>query len=184
MIAVNLQEIKVGSTYYYKGKIINMKVDDVCLPDGQLAKREEVEHPGGCAVAALTGNNELLMVRQYRYAYQQTVLEIPAGKLEAGEKPFETMKRELLEETGCTANEFAYLGCCYPTPGYTNEKLHIWACRISGTGTQHLDPGEYLEVVKMPLEQAVEMVMSNEIRDAKTQIGVLKTAMLVKEEKL
>jgi ADP-ribose pyrophosphatase len=181
---MNLRETKVNSTYYYKGKIINMKVDDVRLPDGQLAKREEVEHPGGCAIAALDQDNQLYFVRQFRYAYDETILEIPAGKLEHGEDPFEAMKRELREETGCLAEDFVYLGCCYPTPGYTNELLRIWACRVSGRTEQALDPDEFLEVERIPLEKALEMVMSNEIPDAKSQIGVLKTAMLVKEGKL
>lgn len=181
---MDLKEVKVGGTYYYKGHIINMKVDEVRLPDGQLAQREEVEHPGGCAIAALTPENELFFVRQFRYAYNETILELPAGKLEPGEDPFAAMKRELQEETGCLANEFAYLGCCYPTPGYTNELLRIWACRVSSSVSQNLDPDEFLEVEKIPLDQAVEMVMSNELPDAKTQIGVLKTAMLVKEGKL
>lgn len=181
---MDLREVKVDSTYYYKGKVINMKVDDVRLPDGQLAKREEVEHPGGCAIAALTPEDELLFVRQFRYAYDEVVLELPAGKLEKGEDPFEAMKRELREETGCVANNFTYLGCCYPTPGYTNELLRIWACRTSAIVGQDLDPDEFLEVERIPLDQALEMVMDNELPDAKTQIGVLKAALLVKEGKI
>ncbi|MCC8076565.1 MAG: NUDIX hydrolase [Clostridiales bacterium] len=181
---MELKETKVESTYYYKGKIINMKVDDVRLPDGQLAKREEVEHPGGCAIAALTPENELLLVRQFRYAYQEEILEIPAGKLEKGEDPFAAMKRELEEETGCVSNTFIYLGTCYPTPGYTNELLRIWACRVTTNIGQHLDADEFLEVERIPLDKAVEMVMNNELPDAKTQIGILKTANLVREGKL
>lgn len=181
---MNLREEKVSSTYYYKGKIINMKVDDVCLPNGELAKREEVEHPGGCSIAALTENNELFFVRQFRYAYDEEVLELPAGKLEKGEDPFEAMKRELREETGCLAEEFVSLGTAYPTPGYTNELLRIWACRVSDHTAQDLDSDEFLEVVRIPLDKAVEMVMNNELPDAKTQIGILKTALLVKEGKL
>lgn len=181
---MNLREEKVSSTYYYKGKIINMKVDDVRLPNGELAKREEVEHPGGCSIAALTENKELFFVRQFRYAYDEEVLELPAGKLEKGEDPFEAMKRELREETGCLAEEFVSLGTAYPTPGYTNELLRIWACRVSDHTAQDLDSDEFLEVVRIPLDKAVEMVMNNELPDAKTQIGILKTALLVKEGKL
>lgn len=181
---MNLREEKVSSTYYYQGKIINMKVDDVRLPDGQLAKREEVEHPGGCSIVALTPNNEVFFVRQFRYAYDEVILEIPAGKLEKGEDPFEAMKRELREETGCLAEDFVYLGTCYPTPGYTNELLRIWACRVSENTAQDLDPDEFLEVEKLPLDKAVELVMSNQLPDAKSQIGILKAAVLVKEGKL
>jgi ADP-ribose pyrophosphatase len=181
---VNLREEKVSSTYYYKGAVINMKVDDVRLSDGTIAKREEVEHPGGCSIVALTKNNEVYFVRQFRYAYDEEILEIPAGKLESGENPYDAMKRELREETGCLAEEFVYLGTAYPTPGYTNELLRIWACRVTGSTQQALDPGEFLEVEKIPLERALEMVMNNELPDAKTQIGILKTANLVKEGKL
>lgn len=181
---MNLREERVSSTYYYKGKIINMKVDEVRLPNGELAKREEVEHPGGCSIAALNEKNELYFVRQFRYAYDEEVLEIPAGKLEKGEDPYEAMKRELREETGCLADRFIYLGTAYPTPGYTNELLRIWACRVTDSTEQDLDPDEFLEVVKIPLDKALEMVMNNEIPDAKSQIGILKTAMLVREGRL
>ncbi len=181
---MNLREEKLSSTYYYKGAIINMKVDKVRLPDGSVANREEVEHPGGCSIVALTPDNEVFFVRQFRYAYDEVLLELPAGKLEAGEDPYEAMKRELREETGCLAERFVFLGTAYPTPGYTNELLRIWACRVSGTTQQDLDPGEFLEVEKMPLERALEMVMNNEIADAKSQIGILKAANLVREGKL
>lgn len=181
---MDLRETKVSSTYYYQGKVINMKVDEVRLPDGSLAKREEVEHPGGCSIVALTPDNQVFFVRQFRYAYDEVILELPAGKLEAGEDPYEAMKRELREETGCLAEQFVYLGTAYPTPGYTNELLRIWACRVSDTTGQDLDPGEFLEVETMPLERALELVMDNQIPDAKTQIGILKAANLVREGKL
>ncbi len=181
---MNLREEKISSTYYYKGKVINMKVDDVRLPNGELAKREEVEHPGGCSIVALTPENEVFFVRQFRYAYDEVILEIPAGKLEAGEDPYEAMQRELREETGCLAEHFIYLGTAYPTPGYTNELLRIWACRVSSSTHQDLDPDEFLEVEKIPLDKALEMVMNNEIPDAKSQIGILKAANLVREGKL
>lgn len=181
---MDLREVKVNSTYYYQGKIINMKVDDVRLPNGELAKREEVEHPGGCSIVAITPDNEVFFVNQFRYAYDEVVKEIPAGKLEKGEDPYEAMKRELREETGCLAESFVYLGTTYPTPGYTNELLRIWACRVSASTDQDLDPDEFLEVEKIPLDKAVEMVMNNEIPDAKSQIGILKAALLIKEGKL
>lgn len=181
---MDLRETKVSSTYYYRGKVINMKVDDVRLPDGSLAKREEVEHPGGCSIVALTPDDRVFFVRQFRYAYDEVILELPAGKLEAGEDPYEAMRRELREETGCLAEHFVYLGTAYPTPGYTNELLRIWACRVSSTTRQDLDPDEFLEVETIPLEEAVQLVMDNQLPDAKTQIGILKAANLVKEGKL
>ena len=123
----------------------------------------------------------MFFVRQFRYAYDEVILEIPAGKLEPGEDPYEAMQRELREETGCLAEDFVYLGTAYPTPGYTNELLRIWACRVSSSTHQDLDPDEFLEVEKIPMEKAVEMVMNNEIPDAKSQIGILKAAHLVRE---
>ena len=170
---MNLREEKISSTYYYKGKVINMKVDDLRLPNGELAKREEVEHPGGCSIVALTPENEVFFVRQFRYAYDEVILEIPAGKLEAGEDPYEAMQRELREETGCLAEHFIYLGTAYPTPGYTNELLRIWACRVSSSTHQDLDPDEFLNVEAYPLEDLLQMIREGRIMDGKTIAGLL-----------
>lgn len=165
----------------YDGRIIHAHVDDVELENGSLSKREVVDHPGGVSVAALTENNELIFVRQFRYPYKKVLLELPAGKLEPGEDPFEAMKREQLEETGTRGENYISLGEVYPTPGYCSEIIRLWACRIVG-GQQglHLDDDEFLDTERIPLEKAVEMVCANEIPDAKTQIGILKTAFLVK----
>ncbi len=181
---MKLLEETIRSETKFRGRIIHVRLDDVRLEDGSESKREIVDHPGGVTVAALTENNELLMVRQFRYAYQKAILELPAGKLEPGEDPFEAVRREQLEETGTTAEEYIFLGEVYPTPGYCNEIIRLWACRITGYGNQKLDEGEFLEVERIPLEKAVDMVMNNEIEDSKTQIGILKTAQLVRAGKL
>ena len=165
---MKLIEKQLGRTDIYKGRIIEVAVDDVELENGAKSKRELVMHPGGVCVAALTGQDEMLFVRQFRYPYQEVVLEAPAGKLERGEDPFEACKRELL----------------YPTPGYCDEILHLYACRITGYGESHLDEDEFLEVERIPLQKAVEMVMDNTIKDAKTQVLVLKAARLVEQKKL
>ncbi len=164
----------------YTGRIIRVHVDDVELPNGSTAKREVVEHPGGVSVAALTEANELIFVRQFRYPYHKVLLELPAGKLEPGEDPFEAMKREQLEETGTTGERYVSLGEVYPTGGYCGEVIRLWACRVAEDKRQlHLDEDEFLAPERIPLDKAVEMVCSNEIPDAKTQIGILKTAALV-----
>lgn len=178
---MDLTEKTLESRRLFTGKIINLCLDKALLPDGTTANRELVQHPGGVSVAALTENNEIYMVRQFRYPYQEILLELPAGKLERGENPFEAVKREQREETGTTAEEYRYLGEVYPTPGYVDETIRLWACRVKARGEMDLDDDEFLEVEKIPLQKAVEMVLQNEIRDAKTQIGILKTKFLVEK---
>lgn len=164
----------------FKGRIFTVHVDDIRLPDGGESKREVVDHNGGVCVAAFDEENRIYMVRQFRYPYKQLLLELPAGKLEIGEDPFEAMKREQREETGTLGTNYHYLGDIYPTPGYCGEILHVWACRISSYCEQDLDEDEFLEIEKIHIDRAVEMVMNNEIPDAKTQLGILKAADLLK----
>ena len=179
---MKMEEIKKTETEIYRGKIIRVHVDDVELPDGMTAKREVVEHPGGVSVAVLTEKDELIFVRQFRYPYGEVLLELPAGKLEPGEDPFEAMKREQWEETGTTAEHYVSLGNVYPTPGYAGEIIRLWACRLTGDeGALHLDEDEFLTTERIPLQEAVEMVLRNEIPDGKTQVGILKTAKLVEQ---
>ncbi|MBO5670504.1 MAG: NUDIX hydrolase, partial [Clostridia bacterium] len=154
---------------------------DVELENGTQAKREIVCHNGGVCVAALTAQDEILLVRQFRYPYNEVRLELPAGKLEKGEDPFEAAKREQLEETGTAAEQYVSLGNLYPTPGYCGEIIRMWACRVTENREQHLDDDEFLEVERIPLKKAVEMVLSNEIPDSKTQVGILKAAVLVEK---
>ncbi len=166
----------------YDGKIIRVHVDDVELENGKPALREVVDHPGGVSVAILTENEELIFVRQFRYPYKQVLLELPAGKLEPGEDPFEAMKREQREETGTFSSRYVPLGEVYPTPGYCGEIIRMWACRAEGEAVElSLDEDELLCPVRIPLQKAVEMVLNNEIHDAKSQIGVMKASLLVKQ---
>ena len=180
---MDLTEKPIKQDYIYKGKIVNLRVDDALLPDGTTAKREIVEHPGGVCVAPLTDSNELLFVEQFRYPYFEVTLELPAGKLEFGEDPFEAGKRELKEETGATAGDYEDLGKLYPTPGYCGEIIHMYLAKNLRFGSQQLDDDEFLEVKKIPLEKAFRMVMNNEIRDSKTQVGIVKTYYKVYGEK-
>ncbi len=178
---MDLTEKTLGKSYIYKGRIINMRVDDAMLPDGRTAKREVVEHPGGVCIAALTEQKELLFVEQFRYPYGEVVLELPAGKLEYGEDPLEAGKRELQEETGAAAKDYRSLGKLYPTPGYCGEIIHLYLATDLTFSAQHPDDDEFLELRRIPLAEAFQMVMENKIADAKTQVGILKTCQLVRE---
>lgn len=163
----------------FDGKIIKVRVETVELPNGKTSSREIVSHGGGVGVIAIDENNEAFMVSQYRIAARETVLEIPAGKLEKGEDPAECGKRELAEETGYEAEEFTYLGTYYATPGYCEEKLYLYLARGLKCVGQNLDDGEFLDVKKYRLDDLYNMVMENQIKDAKTAVAILKAKMII-----
>lgn len=182
---MNLTEKQLDSKYIYEGRIIKLRVDTALLPNGKTATREVVEHPGGVCIAALTDKDELLFVRQFRYPYSEETLEVPAGKRDSfDEDPFECGIRELKEETGATAKNFVPLDELYPTPGVFGEI--IWTYLATGLtfGEASPDEDEFLNVIKIPLEKAVEMVLNGEIKDAKTQIAVLKVKLLKEKGKI
>ena len=158
--------------------------DTVELENGKTSAREVVCHNGGVCVAALTEQNEVLLVRQFRYPYKEVLLELPAGKLEKGEDPFEAAKRELGEECGLTADHYTPLGEFYPTVGYDTEIIYMWVATGLHTTQMHLDDDEFLTPDRIPLAKAYEMVMSGEIKDGKTIAGVLKLKALVDEGRL
>ena len=176
---MDTREVTVLKNTIYQGKILNLRVDVAGLPNGKEAPREFVEHNGGVTVAALTHNAELIFVRQFRYPYMEEVLELPAGKLEKGEDPLEAGKRELREEAGVTAEQYINLGEFYPSPGYTNEVIYLYGARDLTQVEQELDEDEFLNVEYISLDKAVDMVLSNEIKDGKTQAAVLKLAALI-----
>lgn len=179
---MNLTEKQIEKQYIYNGKIVNLRVDNALLPNGAIAKREVVEHSGGVCVAALTDDNEILLVKQFRYPYMEPILEIPAGKREMGEVPAVCGRRELKEETGAKAEVFELLGEIYPTPGYCNEIIWLYLARnLTFSGTR-FDEDEFLEIEKIPLTKAVEMVMNGELKDAKTQIAILKLNKLLAKD--
>ncbi len=170
-----LDEKTLESNTIYKGKVIDLVVDTALLPNGEKAKREVVRHKGGVAVIAEDDDGNILMVKQFRYPYKKVVLEIPAGKRDSvEEKPIVCGKRELKEETGAVAKDFFSLGKLYPSPGYCGEIIWIFAAKGLTFGSQHLDHDEFLNVERIPLEKAVDMVMRGEIPDAKTQVAILK----------
>ena len=165
------EEKTIRKNYIYQGKILNLRVDDALLEDGTKCKREIVEHGGGACVLYVE-NESVLFVKQYRYAYGETLCEIPAGKLNQGEDPKIAAARELEEETGVKAARLELIYETYPTPGYTNERIYIYRA-FDGIRTQtHLDEGEFLDVEYIPLEKAKEMLKNGEIKDGKTIIAL------------
>ena len=180
---MHLQEKTTGSEKTYQGKVFYVTRDTAELEDGKEVQRDVVHHSGGVCVVPLTEKGTVLMVKQFRYPMQQVTLEIPAGKLEAGEDPADCGRRELREEAGRTCGKYTPLGKLFPTPAYDTEVIHMYlAQELSAPEAQDLDDGEFLDVTELPLEQAVQMVMDGEIPDAKTQIALLKTYVLLKKE--
>lgn len=179
-----MTEKTLSEKLIYKGRILDLHVDEIELPDGKKSIREVVEHHGGVCVAALTEDNCLLFVRQYRYPYHKVLLELPAGKLEKGEDPLEAGIRELEEECGVKAGTVIPMGQVYPTVAYCSEIIHLFLAKGLQKTQQHLDDGEFLSVEKIPLDEAVRLVMNGEITDSKTVALVLKTARLFDEGKL
>lgn len=171
---MELTEKTVSQSCRFEGRILRLRVDEAQLPDGSIATREVVEHPGGVCIAALTEDDRLLMVRQFRYPYGEILTEIPAGKRDPGEEPLVTGQRELKEETGFTAEHYTFLGKLYPSPGYFNEVIYMYLATGLTPGENRPDEDEFLEVMQVPLRDAAEMVIRGEITDAKTQAAVLK----------
>ena len=177
---MKLEETTVNKNYVYNGKILNLRRDDALLPNGKPCIREVVEHNGGVCIAALTDDNELIFVRQFRYPYMDVLLELPAGKLENEEEALPAGKRELLEETGFEAEEYEFLGKFYPSCGYTDEIIWLYLAKNLTFKGQNLDEDEFVNLERIPLEKAAEMVMNNEIFDGKTQAAILKTYLKIK----
>lgn len=172
---MELEEKTLMAKQIFKGKIINVRVDDVILPDGRTATREIVEHSGAVAIIPLTCENNIIFVQQYRKPVEEEILEIPAGKLEKGENPFKCAERELKEETGYVADNINYITKFYSSPGFSNEVIHLFLARdireVEVGGTP--EPDEFLRIKKVHIKDAFEMVLAGEIKDGKTIIGVL-----------
>jgi ADP-ribose pyrophosphatase len=179
MSAVN--EKTIDSEEIFDGKVVKLFRDNVELENGYKATREVIRHPGGVCVAAVDEDENIYFVKQFRYPFQTVLTELPAGKLEYGESHRECGIRELKEEIGAEAESFEYMGCLYPTVAYDTEIIHMYLARGLSFGSQHLDDGEFLDVIKMPLKEAYDKVMNNEIRDSKTQLAILKAVHMLKK---
>ena len=172
-------ETYVSTRRIYEGKIINVRVDDVLLPNGNEATREIVEHNGAACVVPVTDDGKVYMVRQYRYPFERMVLEIPAGKLDAGESPVDAANRELEEEVGMRASELFYMGEFCPSVAYDTEVIHMYLAVGLTPSVQRLDDDEFLSVETYDLDEFVRMAMDNELIDGKTIAAVLKAKRIL-----
>ncbi len=174
-----LEEKTMNSEKIYNGKIINLRIDTVELPEHKYQKREIVEHPGGVCVLALTENKEMILIKQFRKPAEEVLLEIPAGKLEPGEDPKECGLRELKEETGYTCEKIEFLSLFYTSPGFSDEKIYLYLATGLKEGEACPDEGEYVETLKINIPDALDMIKSGKIKDAKTIIGILLSKDLI-----
>lgn len=173
---MHLQEKTVDTEPIFDGKIIKVRKDKAELENGSIVTRELVIHPGGVCVVPVNEKGEVYLVKQFRYPFQEVLTEIPAGKLEVGEDHRSAGLRELKEEVGAECESFEYLGVMYPSVAYLTEKIHMYLATGLSFGEQSLDEDEFLDVEKMPLSQAVEMVLDGSIKDGKTQTALLLAA--------
>ncbi|MDR3217030.1 MAG: NUDIX hydrolase [Clostridiaceae bacterium] len=169
---MRLEEKTIKKNTVYSGKIINLRRDDVLLPNGNTAVRELVEHPGGACILAVK-DGLVYFVEQFRYPYGETLLELPAGKLEYGENPEHAALRELTEEVGLKAERAELVTTVYPTPGYNNEKLYLFRAEGLSEAPVHPDDDEFLNIIKLPVSEALAMIKSGKLRDAKSIILLL-----------
>jgi ADP-ribose pyrophosphatase len=171
---------KVDSERVYHGRIISVDLDEVRFPDGSTGTLEMIRHPGASAVVPLLGDPgddpEVLLIRQYRYAADQFLYEIPAGRLDPGETPADCARRELQEETGFTAERVEHVFTMYTTPGFTDEKIHLFVATGLVAGQAHREADEFMELVPTRLSRALSMVEQGEIQDAKTALALLYAA--------
>ena len=171
-MARDLSEKTLESELVYQGKFLKVHRDIAALPDGKTGSREYIKHPGAAAMVPLFDDGRILVERQFRYAVGMTFLEIPAGKLDAGETSLQAAKRELLEETGHRAGQWAFLTGIHPAIGFADERIDIYLCKDLVSATQSLDEGEFVELEVMSLGQLMDELRAGRLTDVKTQIAV------------
>ena len=176
-------EERIDGELKYHGVIVDVVLDRAKLINGDIVRREVVEHPGGVTIIPVEEDGTVWCVRQFRYPFGREMLECPAGKREKGEEPLPAAVRELAEETGLSAGRMVYLGSICTSPGFSTEVLHIYLALDLRRGEAHPDEDEFLNVEKHSLDMLTEMAMNNELDDAKTVIAVLKARRWLEEEK-
>lgn len=167
------KEKTLESEYIYKGKILNLRRDLVLVKNGNTSYREIVEHSGAVGIVCLDKDNNVILVKQYRKAVSEVLLEIPAGKIDGREQPYYCALRELKEETGIIPEELIFLGEFYLSAGFSSEKMYLYFCKVKEEGIQNLDEDEDLEIIRINFDKLISMIESEEISDAKTCIGAL-----------
>ncbi|RKQ37724.1 NUDIX hydrolase [Oceanobacillus halophilus] len=169
------EEKTVKTEEIFNGKIVQLQIDEVQLPNGKTSKREIIKHPGAVAVIPITKDNKIVFVEQYRKPLEKSLVEIPAGKLERGENPLVAAVRELEEETGYTTNSLSFVTSFYSSPGFANELLHIYITDdlVKLDEPQPGDDDEFVEIVELTLDEAKQYVEEERIHDAKTNYAVL-----------
>ncbi len=169
-----LKEKTISSENIFSGKVISLQVDEVELPNGKIAKREIIKHPGAVAIIAITDENKIVMVEQYRKALEQTIIEIPAGKLESGEQPDECAKRELEEETSYECESLELLNSFYTSPGFANEIVHVYLAKglTKKEDAAGLDEDEFVNLMELTIGEALQAIEEKKIYDAKTIFAV------------
>lgn len=173
----DLIETGISSEHIFDGTLLHVRRDKVRLPSGAETVREWIKHPGAAAVLPVLADGQVILVRQYRYPIGEVTLEVPAGKLDAkDEEPLHCARRELSEETGYTAEAYEKLTTIATTVGFSNEYIHLYLARGLSAGRQHTDVDEFVHVVRMPFEKALDMVKTGEIVDAKTIISLMMAA--------
>ncbi|MGB9789049.1 NUDIX domain-containing protein [Thermotoga caldifontis] len=172
-----MEEKTLESKTVFAGRIITVKVDRVSLTNGRTSLREVVLHPGAVAVLPLFDNGDVVLVKQFRYPVGEVLIEVPAGKLDLGEKPEQCALRELREETGINAGKLEYVGFLYTSPGFSNERIHLYIAEELSQHEQDLDVDEIVETIRLPLKDALRMCIDGEITDAKT-VALLSLAFL------
>ncbi|MCY8167826.1 ADP-ribose pyrophosphatase [Bacillus spizizenii] len=170
----SLEEKTISKEQIFSGKVIDLYVEDVELPNGKTSKREIVKHPGAVAILAVTDEGKIIMVKQFRKPLERAIVEIPAGKLEKGEEPEYTALRELEEETGYTAKKLAKITAFYTSPGFADEIVHVFLAEELSVleEKRELDEDEFVEVMEVTLEDALKLVESREVYDAKTAYAI------------
>ena len=179
---MELYEKKINSKQIFDGVVVKLFVDDIELPNGKPSKREVVRHPGAVCVLPIDDCGNAIMVKQFRYPFSDVLLEVPAGKLEKDEDPYDAVIRELEEETGAKAKTVEYIGSVYTTVAFTDEKIYMYLATGITFKEAHPDEDEFVEVVKMPFDELYQRVMSGELTDAKTVAATLKTKLLLDAE--
>lgn len=169
----HLREITVRSEQVYEGHFLNVRLDQVALPDGAIAQREYIVHPGAVMIVPLLDDGRVVVERQWRHPLARVMFEFPAGKLDAGELPLQCAIRELTEETGYRATEWARAGILHNAIAYSTEGIEIWFARGLTSGERSLDNGEFLDVLSATLDELDELARTGELTDAKTLIGML-----------